>query len=101
MKTTPRPYLHVYLMVLHDGAVYWDHGATCQQVHEASFVIVKEDDGTLFVWKDRFGEHGRTVNAAWSGIRAAQHLGWIDLVQRGEAAKANEVAAQLCRSAAN
>jgi len=99
--TIARPYLHVYLMVLHDGSVYWDHGATLQQLHEANFVVVSRDVGftipsELVVWKDRFGEPRRVVNAKWAGIRAAQHLGWIDLLQRGDPRQL-KFAEELCK----
>ena len=101
METTPtKPrvnYLLVYLMVLHDGSVFWGgHDASHLQCHEANFIVIQEDDGTLVVWKDRFGEHGREVNAQWTGIRAAQHLRWIQLAR-----EADQQAAEMCRSFTN
>lgn len=73
-----RPYLDVYLLVTSQGEVWWDCKVSRRQYLTASFIVGREDD-SLVVWKDRYGIHGRNVSAAWTGIRAAQHLTWLGM----------------------
>lgn len=77
-RTCKKPESHAYLIVMDDGEVIWNTPrVSMMALHKANFVVVKEDDGTLVVMKDRFGSQGRVVNDSFAGIRAAQHLGWI------------------------
>ena len=91
-RQVERPESHVYLMVMPDGEVRWDEqgprsvmGVKASDVpprvryvhlHEASLIIVRDDDGSLVVWKERFGflEPGTVLAPHQVGILAAVYV---------------------------
>lgn len=91
LKPTHHVFMHVYLMVSYDGLVYNDYGASYLQLAEANFVVARDKNGELFVWKDRFlpqeAFDKKIVTHSWTGRRAAKHLGWIADSQKEEASR--------------